>query len=115
MLESSRRTPRELLSERGVLADDVVAVEVDGRIVDLHAPVDPAAQLRPIRNARLMRHAYIGVLGDKEAESETVSLRSREAGDLGSLSLAEFRDRLVAEAEPPRFGRLRHENDTHAS
>jgi hypothetical protein len=64
MLESSRRRPRELLSERGVLADDVAAIDIDGRIVDLQTPVDPAAQLRPVRNARLVRHAYIGVLGD---------------------------------------------------
>jgi len=54
-----------------------------------------------IRNARLMRHPYIAVLGDKEAESDTLSVRSRDEGELGTLSLPAFADRLAAEAQPP--------------
>ena len=55
-----------------------------------------------IRNARLFRHPYIAVIGDKEAESRSVSPRSR-AGDLGSMSLEAFADRVLAEAVPPRI------------
>ena len=53
-----------------------------------------------IRNARLMRHPYIAVIGDKEAAERAVSPRGRE-GDLGSMSLEAFADRLVAESAPP--------------
>jgi threonyl-tRNA synthetase len=55
-----------------------------------------------IRNARLMRHPYIAVIGDKEAESRSVSPRSQVSGELGAMSLEAFADRLTAEAIPPR-------------
>ena len=38
------------------------------------------------------------VVGDREAEAETVSVRRRGRGDLGAQPLAELRDELVAEA-----------------
>jgi threonyl-tRNA synthetase len=59
-----------------------------------------------IRNARLMRHPYVVVLGDKEAEAGAVAPRSRDAGDLGAMPLAEFAARLAKEAVPPKPGRL---------
>ena len=55
-----------------------------------------------IRNARNMRHPYLGVLGDKEATAGHIAPRSREDGDLGSMSIAQFKERVVAEARPPR-------------
>ncbi len=55
-----------------------------------------------IRNARLMRVPYIGVVGLKEAEGHGLSLRSRdEDKDLGFLPLADIIARLGAEALPP--------------
>ena len=59
-----------------------------------------------IRNARLMRHPYTVVLGDKEAEAGAVAPRSRDAGDLGAMPIAEFAARLAAEAKPPRPGKI---------
>ncbi|HWP08560.1 MAG TPA: threonine--tRNA ligase [Polyangiaceae bacterium] len=59
-----------------------------------------------IRNARLMRHPYVVVIGDKEAEAVAVAPRSRDAGDLGAMPLAEFKARLKAEAMPPRPGKV---------
>jgi threonyl-tRNA synthetase len=49
MSNAPRRTPRELLLERGLLDDGILAVRIDGRIVDLHTPVDPTSVLTPIR------------------------------------------------------------------
>ena len=43
-----------------------------------------------IREAQLQKIPYMLVVGDKEAESGTVSLRSRRAGDEGALALADF-------------------------
>ena len=54
-----------------------------------------------IRNARLLRHPYIGVLGAKEAEGALVSPRSRDAGDLGPMPVAAFAERVLAEARWP--------------
>lgn len=55
-----------------------------------------------IRQARLQRVPYIGVLGQKEVEAHSVGLRSRdEDRDLGLLTVAECIERLRAEARPP--------------
>jgi threonyl-tRNA synthetase len=57
-----------------------------------------------IRNARLMRYPYIAVVGDKEAAARTLSIRSREQGELGAVPLTAFAERLVQESAPPRIG-----------
>lgn len=56
-----------------------------------------------IRNARMMRTPYIAVIGDQEAESDSVTPRSREDGELGAMKVSEFQARLLAEAKPPRL------------
>ena len=58
-----------------------------------------------IRNARLMRYPYIAVIGDKEAAARTLSIRSRQDGELGAIPLEAFSDKLLAEASPPRIQR----------
>lgn len=55
-----------------------------------------------IRNARLMRHPYMIVVGPKDAEAGTVSVRSRDAGELGAMPLDAFAERLRGESQPPR-------------
>jgi threonyl-tRNA synthetase len=54
-----------------------------------------------IRNARLLRYPYLLVVGPKEAEGETVGVRSRDAGELGSMPVAQLAARLLTEAAPP--------------
>jgi threonyl-tRNA synthetase len=56
-----------------------------------------------IRNARMMRYPYLVVLGDDEATAGTVSPRSRDEGELGSMTIQAFAERLLAEAKPPRL------------
>lgn len=43
-----------------------------------------------IREAELQKIPYMLIIGDKEVESKTISLRSRSKGDLGKKSLEEF-------------------------
>lgn len=54
-----------------------------------------------IRTARNMRIPYLGVLGDKEVEAKSLSVRSREQGELGSIPMAELLARLVNESVVP--------------
>ena len=54
-----------------------------------------------IRNARLSRYPYLLVVGPKEAESGAVGVRSRDAGELGSMQLGELAARLLTESAPP--------------
>ena len=50
-----------------------------------------------IRESRNARDSYICVIGDKEAEDNTLSVRSIKTGDLGSIDVDEFISRLQEE------------------
>ena len=52
-----------------------------------------------IRNARLERVPYMLIIGQKEEEEQTVSVRHRDRDDLGSLPLAEFVANLSSEIQ----------------
>jgi threonyl-tRNA synthetase len=52
-----------------------------------------------IRDARLQRIPYLLVVGGREQENRTVSVRSREGGELGAMALDAFVERMVAEAD----------------
>ncbi len=50
-----------------------------------------------IREAQLEKVPYMIILGDKDIENNTVSVRGRKAGDLGAMTLEEYIDRAVEE------------------
>ena len=50
-----------------------------------------------IREAQMQRVPYMLILGDKELENGTVSVRSRDAGDIGSMTEAEFTEKALQE------------------
>lgn len=52
-----------------------------------------------IRQARLQRVPYMLIIGGREEESRTVSVRSRDEGDIGAMALDTFVDKLVQEAD----------------
>jgi threonyl-tRNA synthetase len=52
---------------------------------------------RKIRDGELRKAPYMLILGDKEAEAGTVSVRRHGEGDLGSMAIAEFAERAAAE------------------
>lgn len=54
-----------------------------------------------IRSARLGRYPYLLVVGPKEAEGQSVGVRSRDAGELGSMKVEELAARLLTESAPP--------------
>ena len=54
-----------------------------------------------IRNARTTRHPYMLVVGPKDAEGSTVSVRSRDRGELGALGFDAFTEMLATEAKLP--------------
>jgi threonyl-tRNA synthetase len=75
---------KELLLSRGV------RVEADLREEKMGAK---------IRDAELLKIPYMLILGRKELEERTVSVRSRKKGNEGSLGLQAFVEKLVAEIE----------------
>ena len=52
-----------------------------------------------LREAQLEKVPYMVVIGDKDIEANAVSVRSRKAGDMGSMSVDEFVDMIVDEVE----------------
>ena len=46
---------------------------------------------------------YLVVIGDDEATAGTLSARSRDAGELGSMTVAAFAERVLREASAPRL------------
>jgi threonyl-tRNA synthetase len=52
-----------------------------------------------IREHSMQRVPYLLVIGDKEMEDQTVSVRTQKGEDLGSLSISAFTERLTKEIE----------------
>jgi threonyl-tRNA synthetase len=52
-----------------------------------------------IRQERLQRVPYMLIIGEREQENRTVSVRSRDEGDIGAMPLDSFVDRIISEAD----------------
>jgi len=50
-----------------------------------------------IRDAQLQKVPYMLILGDQELETGQVAVRERKQGDIGTMSLAEFKEKITAE------------------
>ncbi|MDP9750947.1 MULTISPECIES: threonine--tRNA ligase [Thermoanaerobacter] len=77
------------------------AQNVYGRLLenDIRAELDDRNEKvgYKIREAQLQKIPYMLIVGDKEVEQGTVSLRSRKEGDLGAISLSEFIEKILKE------------------
>ena len=52
-----------------------------------------------IREAQLSKVPYMLIIGDKEVENNTVSVRNRKDGDLGQINKEEFINKILKEVE----------------
>jgi threonyl-tRNA synthetase len=50
-----------------------------------------------LREARNERVSYIGVIGERETETKTLTIRSSKLGELGEMSVSEFSEKLIKE------------------
>ena len=50
-----------------------------------------------IREAQMQKIPYMLIIGDKEVENNVVAVRSRKGGDLGTMPLAQFKEKLLGE------------------
>lgn len=57
-----------------------------------------------LREAQLQKIPYMLVIGDKEAEEGTVSVRKRGQGDIGSMKISEFAEKAVSEIKGKVIG-----------
>ena len=89
--------PELPISERQ--AETVKAVAERLKAAGLRAEVDLRSEKigYKIREAQVQKVPYMLVIGDKEAESGTVSVRSRKEGDVGVQSVDDFLARALRE------------------
>ena len=59
---------------------------------------------RKIRDNELRKVPCMLIVGDREEEGGTVSMRSRAEGDLGGMGVDEASDRLVSAGALPAVG-----------
>jgi threonyl-tRNA synthetase len=87
------------IADRHVEAARTLAEKLRDTIFDtraLRVQVDERRETlgKKIRDAQLAKVPYMLILGDKDLENGTVGVRSREAGDLGAMTLDAFLARL---------------------
>jgi threonyl-tRNA synthetase len=75
-------------------AAGIVRIEVDDRSEKIGYK---------IREAQLEKVPYMLVIGDKDIENNTVSVRSRKDGDIGAMSIDDFIARICEEVETKKL------------
>lgn len=80
----------------------VGTVEQKLREMEIRVEVDRRDEKlgKKIRDAQMQKIPYMLVIGAREVEEESVAVRERSKGDLGSKSLTEFMEMLGAEPDP---------------
>lgn len=71
-------------------AEKGIRVEIDSRVESIGYK---------IREARNQRNPYMLIIGDNEIENQTISVRSRDKGELGAVSVDDFLNELLTEIE----------------
>jgi threonyl-tRNA synthetase len=81
--------------------DHAAEIAEELRAAGLRARIDDRTESvgRKIRDAELSKAPYMLVIGDREAEAGTASVRHHGDGDLGAIALADLITRLRAEIE----------------
>ena len=94
------------VSDRHEQAADVIAAQLRerGLRVDVDRRSESVSKL--IRDNELAKIPYMLVVGDKEAEEQSVAVRRHGEGDIGSFPVDVFADHLVAETETRRDASL---------
>ena len=79
------------------------AKEVEQKLNDLDIRVESDLRSEKvgykIREAQLKKVPYMLIVGDKEVEDSSVSLRDRKDGDIGTMKLEAFIERIMNEIE----------------
>lgn len=82
-------------------ADYAQQVQLQLEALGVRAQVDHRDEKigRKIRDAEVKKLPYMVIVGEKEAETQTLSVRRHGEGDLGTMSISDFAQRFLAEIE----------------
>ncbi len=87
-----------LLPVRDAHVDYVKEVAAKMQAVGIRAEADTSGERlgKMIRNAEKQKIPVMSVVGDKEVENNTLSIRTRASGELGAITLEEVIDKLTS-------------------
>ena len=89
------------IADRHVGYADEVASKLRGRGLRVEVDGRNERMNLKIREAQLRKVPYMLVVGDREAEGGTASVRSRDAGNLGATPMSKLANDLSEEAKAP--------------
>ena len=89
------------IADRHVGYADEVASQIRGRGLRVEVDSRNERMNLKIREAQLQKVPYMLVVGDREAEGGTASVRSRDAGNLGATPMSKLLEDLSDEAKAP--------------
>ena len=86
-------------------ADYAYEVQKELKNLGIRVNVDARAEKIgfKIREAQLEKVPYMLVIGEKEVENNTIAVRSRDLGDLGSMKKEEVIEKFVNEREEKKI------------
>jgi threonyl-tRNA synthetase len=81
--------------------DRLLALQVVNGTAGLRVDIDLSSERmqRKIRDAQTMKIPYMLVIGDKEAQADSIAVRLRSGRDLGAMPLETFMNRIRQESE----------------
>ena len=87
------------VTDKQIEAAQAVAAKLRAQDFRVHVDGRPEKMGAKIRDAQMQKIPYMLVLGGREIENGTVSVRSRAAGDLGAMPLEAFIEKMGAERQ----------------
>ena len=79
-----------------------VAARLDGMRIDVDDRDEKLGY--KIREAQMQKIPYMLIVGGREVENDSVSVRSRTEGDLGAMSVDDFKRRISSEISERKNG-----------
>lgn len=89
------------ISDKHIAYAQEVKRELEGGVHDMRVEIDDRSESigKKIREAAKTKVPYMVIIGDKEVEAKTVSVRGRSEADLGSMPIADFIQQLSTEIQ----------------
>ena len=78
-------------------------IVIDGAVHARSYYQNPEAYGFKIRSAQLEKVPYMVIVGDKDIENNTISIRSRKEGEIGAMKVQDFITAIVEEIEEKEF------------
>ncbi|MDP4672903.1 MAG: threonine--tRNA ligase [Solirubrobacteraceae bacterium] len=94
------------VSDRHGEEAEAIAAQLRERGLRVEVDLRSESVSKLIRDNEIAKIPYMLVVGDKEAEEQSVAVRRHGEGDIGSFPIEVFADHLVAETETRRDARL---------